>query len=46
MYDRLHTLYMEDRLNDAGLDNAVLRGWITQEQAEQIRADKAAAETP
>ena len=40
MYEKLRDLYLSGRLNDAGLDNAVARGWITQEQADQIRADK------
>ncbi len=42
MYDRLRSLYLSGRLDDAGLDAAVTRGWITAEQAETIRADKAA----
>jgi hypothetical protein len=35
MYDRLHGLYLD--LDDAGLDNAVTKGWITADQADQIR---------
>lgn len=42
MYDRLHYLYLSGQLSDAGLQNAVTKGWITQAQADQIRADKAA----
>lgn len=42
MYDYLKRLYFEGRLSDAGLDNAVAKGWITQAEADQIRADKAA----
>lgn len=45
MYERLHFLYLSGQLTDAGLQNAVTKGWITQEQADQIRADKA-AQTP
>lgn len=45
MYDRLHSLYLSGRLTDAGLDNAVAKAWITQAEADQIRADKA-AQTP
>lgn len=41
MYDRLRALYLDGRLDDAGLDNAVARRWITAAQAEQIRADSA-----
>jgi hypothetical protein len=40
MYDRLHGLYLDGRLDDAGLDNAVTKGWITADQADQIRQDK------
>lgn len=42
MYDRLLALYLADRLTEAQLDAAVSKGWITAEQAEQIRAAKAA----
>lgn len=42
MYDRLRSLYLDGRLDDAGLNNAVSKGWITQAQADQIRVDKAA----
>jgi len=37
MYDRLLALYLSGRLSDAGLDSAVTKGWITAEQAAQIR---------
>ena len=37
MRERLAALYAEGRLSDAGLDNAVARGWITADDAEQIR---------
>lgn len=40
MYDYLRRLYLSGALSDAGLQNAVTKGWITQEQADQIRADK------
>lgn len=42
MYDRIRNLYLTGQLSDAGLQNAVTKKWITQEQADQIRADKAA----
>ncbi len=42
MYDTLRRLYLAGSLTDAGLQNAVTKGWITQAQADQIRADKAA----
>jgi hypothetical protein len=44
MYATLRKLYLEGRLTDAGLDNAVSKKYITQAQADQIRADKAAAD--
>lgn len=37
MFERLKALYLAGRLDDAGLDRAVARGWITAEQAEAIR---------
>lgn len=37
MYDRLLALYLGGKLSDAGLQNAVSKGWITQEQADQIK---------
>lgn len=41
MYNRLKKLYIAGRLNDAGLENAVTRGWITEDQkAEIIEAKK------
>lgn len=40
MYERVRVLYFDGRLDDTGLDNAVTKGWITAEQADQIRADK------
>jgi hypothetical protein len=42
MYDNLRRLYLAGSLTDAGLQNAVTKKWITQAQADQIRADKAA----
>lgn len=41
VYNRLKKLYLAGRLNDAGLGNAVTRGWITEDQkAEIIEAKK------
>lgn len=37
MFDTLMRLYKEGKLSDAGLENAVTKGWITQEQAETIK---------
>ena len=40
-YKRLKKLYLAGRLNDTGLENAVTRGWITEDQkAEIIEAKK------
>lgn len=41
MYNRLKKLYLAGRLNDTGLENAVAKGWITEEQkAEIVEAKK------
>lgn len=37
MRERVAALYDAGRLTDAGLDNAAARGWITADDAEQIR---------
>ena len=40
-YKRLKKLYIAGMLNDTGLENAVTRGWITEDQkAEIIEAKK------
>lgn len=46
MYERLKALYLTGQLSDAGLNNAVTKGWITQAQADEIRAAKAAQDNP
>ena len=38
MYERLAAMYADGRLDSAGLDKAVTRGWITAEQADAIRS--------
>lgn len=38
MYNRLKRLYCEGRLKDEGLQEAVTRGWITDEQRQEIVA--------
>ena len=38
MYETLKRLYDEGKLTEKGIRNAVKRGWITQEQAEEILA--------
>ena len=40
MYERLKRLYLAGSLTDAQLDKAVLKGWITSEQAQEIRDAK------
>ena len=40
MYEYLKRMYLAGTLSDAGLQNAVTKRWITQEQADQIRAEK------
>ena len=40
MYERLERLYLEGRLTDTQLDNAVLKDWITAAQAQAIRDKK------
>jgi hypothetical protein len=42
MYERLKRLYQEQRLNEDGLNAAVLKGWITEAQAEEIKNGDAA----
>ena len=45
MYERLKRLYLADRLTDAALQTAVKRGWITDEEKEEIiEAKKETAE--
>lgn len=36
MYDRLKRLYETGRIDSAGLQNAVDKGWITEAQKEEI----------
>ena len=42
MYERLKRLYQEGRLDEQGLENAVARGWITEEEKQEILAEGAA----
>lgn len=39
MYERLLELYKQGKITDAGLDKAVRKKLITEEQAEEIRAE-------
>ncbi len=36
MFDNIKRLYKAGRLSAAGVNNAVARGWITQQQADEI----------
>lgn len=36
MFERLNRLYNEGRLTEEGLSNAVIRGWITEQQKQAI----------
>lgn len=38
MYETIKRLYLAGRLSDAGLANAMEKGWITQEQADALTA--------
>lgn len=40
MYDYLLGMYLRGTLTEAALDAAVVKGWITAEEAAQIRAAK------
>ena len=40
MYERLKRLYQKDRATEAMLKNAVKRGWITDEEMQEIIASK------
>ncbi len=41
MYETIQRLYQRGQLTEKGVSNAMLRGWITQEQANAIVAGKA-----
>ena len=36
MFEYLKSLYQEDKISEAGLDNAVSKGWITEEEKQEI----------
>ena len=46
MYERLKRLYQEGRASEAMLKNAVKRGWITDEEMQEIIASKKEPEVP
>lgn len=40
MYERLKRLYHEGKIDEQGLENAVAKGWITEDQRVQIIEDE------
>ena len=40
MFERLKRLYDNGQLDETGINNAVKKGWITQEQADEITNPK------
>lgn len=40
MFERLKRLYVTDKLTAVGLANAVIKGWITEAQKQEILAAK------
>lgn len=45
MYERLKRLYEEGRLDKSGIQNAVAKGLITQEEADEITAPRSGEDT-
>lgn len=37
MFERLKGLFVNGKLSEAGLNKAVIKGWITEEEAEAIK---------
>lgn len=40
MYDVVKSIYLKGKIDESGLDNAILRGWITEEQKMEIMESK------
>ncbi len=40
MYATVRRLYMAEKIDESGLDNAIKRGWITSEEKANIIAEK------
>lgn len=36
MFEAIKKLYQQGKLTEAGINNAITKGWITQEQAQEI----------
>lgn len=41
MYATVKRLYITGKIDESGLDNAIVRGWITSEEKKEIMAEKA-----
>lgn len=37
MFERLKELFANGKISEAGLNRAVVKGWITEEEAEEIK---------
>lgn len=44
MYKTIKRLYLAGKITENGLENAVKKGWITQEQADELTAATAELE--
>ena len=40
MYATVRRLYMDEKIDESGLDNAIKSGWITSEEKANIIAEK------
>lgn len=40
MFERLKRLYQEGQIKEEALHNAVTKGWITEDQVEEILSEK------
>ena len=40
MYATVRRLYLQEKIDESGLDNAIKRGWITQGEKATIMAEK------
>ena len=40
MYATVRRLYLQNKVDESGLDNAIKKGWITEEEKKKIMAEK------
>lgn len=40
MYATVRRLYLQNKIDESGLDNAIKKGWITPEEKKKIMAEK------